>query len=200
MRRLVILGLLPSVLAGALLSGCARDPYVTNAAETRSGNWRIARQFDRVSGTDLPSATVHAEASNSNVDYPRMSSLQLSCFEKQPLVRFAFDFKIGSNPNSELGYRFDDKPGVENVPVRVLAGRQMIVIEEPQAVATFAAGLAGARKLYMRIRSLTSGRTSAEYTLDGSDAALQAAFAGCPVTPPPAGLPARPKGTGRAAT
>ena len=150
-----------------------------------------------MTGADLPSATVYADASNSNVDYPRMSSLQLTCFDRRPMIRFAFDFKIGSNPNSELGYRFDDKPGVESVPSRILAGRQMIVIEEPRAVAAFAADLAGARKLYMRVRSMTSGRTSAEYELEGAAAALTAAFGACPAAPPAATDPARPQGNAR---
>lgn len=168
------------------LGACARDPYVTSDGETKAGHWRISHQVDRVTGAELPSAVVFADASNSNVDFPRVSSFQLTCFDKQPLARFAFDFKIGSDRNSVLGYRFDDKPGHENVESRVLFGNQMIVIEDKAALAEFLGELAGASKLYMRVRSMTAGRTAAEYPLEGSATALQAAFANCPLptTPP----------------
>ena len=58
------------------------------------------------------------------------------------------------------------------------------VIEEKAAVAQFIDDLAGASVLYIRIRSLNAGRTTAEFRLDGSAAAVQAAFASCPVTGP----------------
>ena len=43
----------------------------------------------------------------------RTDLIGLLCFEDRPMVRFAFDFKVGSNRNSTLGYRFDEKPGHE---------------------------------------------------------------------------------------
>ena len=179
------IAILMLALAGTLPGGCARDAFVETSAHTSQGSWRIARQFDRVTGADLASATTFAEASNTNVAMPRMSSLQLTCFERRPLIRFAFDFKIGSNTSTELGYRFDDKPGVDSTPAHVLDGRQIIVIEEPMAVAAFVRDLKDARKLYVRIRAISLGRTSVEYDLEGSPAALQAGFAACPVAAPP---------------
>jgi hypothetical protein len=180
-----LIAILMLAWATTLLTGCARDAFVETSAHTSQGSWRIARQFDRVTSADLASATTFAEASNTNVVIPKMSSLQLTCFERRPLIRFAFDFKIGSNNNTELGYRFDDKPGVESTPARVLDGRQIIVIEEPFAVAGFVRDLKDARKLYVRIRAISLGRTSVEYDLEGSAAALQAGFAACPVATPP---------------
>jgi hypothetical protein len=67
---------------------------------------------------------------------------------------------------------------------RVLPGRQVIVIEDRAAVADFIRDLNGSRVLYVRIRSLNAGRTTAEFNLDGAAAAVQAAFVGCPLTPP----------------
>jgi hypothetical protein len=96
-------------------------------------------------------------------------------------VRFAFEFKIGSDKNTFMGYRFDDKPGRDNAESRVLYGEQMIVLEERAAVAQFVADMAGSSSLYVRIRSLTNGRTTAEFKLDGPDAAVQAAYADCPI-------------------
>lgn len=171
------------VLAALMLGGCGtlRDPYVTSAGDTTSGNWKIAHQPDKITGEDLPSATVRAMASNTYAANARGSLLQMTCFDKQPVVRFAFEFKIGSDKNTILGYRFDDKPGHDSVAARVLTGDTSIVIDNPAAVAQFIGDLAGSHKLYVRIRSLTIGRTTAEYPIEGADAAVQAAFAGCPV-------------------
>jgi ureidoglycolate hydrolase len=167
------------------LGGCTRDPYVTNDDETRSGEWHIAHQIDRVIGAELPSATVFAGASNSNELFQTPSSLAISCLDRHPVVRFAFSFKIGTTQNVALGYRFDDKPGHENVPARIASGRQVIVLEDKATVAQFVSELKGSSKLYMRMRSLTAGRTSVEYPVEGSEAAILAAFAGCAMPPLP---------------
>ena len=44
--------------------------------------------------------------------------------------------------------------------------------------------LASSNVLYLRIRSLNSGRTTAEFRVAGAGAAVQAAFADCLVAPP----------------
>lgn len=165
------------------LSGCSnRDPYVTSVGDTASGSWKIAHQADKVTGTELPSATVRAMASNTYAANASGSLLQITCFDKKPLIRFAFEFKIGSDKNTILGYRFDDRPGRDSIESRVLTGENAIVIDNKAAVTQFINDLTGASKLYLRIRSLTLGRTTAEYPLDGSAAAVQAAFAGCPLS------------------
>ena len=175
------------VMVFAVLSGgCARDPYVGGAGETRSAGWYIAHQVDRVTGAELPSSAVFAYASNSYVDFPKVSQFQLTCFDGRPLVKFSFAFKIGNDRESVFGYRFDDRPGHANVDARVIKDRQIIVIEEPAALATFLSELPGSRRLYIRIRSLLAGRTAAEYSLEGSEAAIKAAFANCPMPALPA--------------
>jgi hypothetical protein len=178
-------GFVGMIVAGLALGGCVRDPYVTDDGETRSGEWWIAHQIDRVTGAELPSATVYEYASNSNEDFPKPSSFQLTCLDKKPVVRFAFAFKVGNDRATVLGYRFDDKVGHENVESRVLLGKQQIVIEDKSALAQFMSELPGASKLYVRLRSMIGGRTAVEYTLDGSTAAIQAAFANCPMPPTP---------------
>jgi hypothetical protein len=109
-------------VAGLILGGCARDPFVTERDETYAGEWLIPHQIDRITGAELPSAYVFAEASNSNVDFPRVSSLLLTCIDGAPSIRFAFDFKIGSNRNTVLGYRFDGKPGHATTSARGWSG------------------------------------------------------------------------------
>jgi hypothetical protein len=169
------------IILAALLGGCVRDPYVGGEGETRSGEWYIAHQIDRITGAELPSAAVFGYGSNSYVDFPKISNFQLTCFDGRPLVRFSFAFKIGNDRESVFGYRFDDQPGHANVDARVIKDPRMVVIEEPAAVATFLSELPGSSRLYIRIRSLIAGRTSAEYPLEGSEAAIKAAFENCPI-------------------
>lgn len=174
------------VAAGLALCGCVRDPFVTGQDETRSRDWWIAHQFDRVSGAELPSAFVYAEASNSNVEYPRVSSLLLTCLErKEPLIRFAFDFRIGTRSNTVLGYRFDDLPGHEGVAVRILRNNKVVVIEDREVIATFVAELEKAQTLYVRMRSIDGGRTTVEYPVSGAWTAIRAAFTNCDMPAPP---------------
>jgi hypothetical protein len=174
------------VVVTLLLGGCnISDPYVRSAGQVPSGNWRVDRQTDRITGRAVSSAQLMTRnSSHSGIDYAQPAAMQLTCFEGHPIVRISFDFKIGSDKNTILGYRFDEKPGRDNVESRVLLGYQHIVIEEKAAVAQFIDDLAGSSVLYIRIRSLNAGRTTAEFRLDGSAAAVQAAYSDCPVTGP----------------
>ena len=176
-----------AALLALTLGGClARDPYVTTANEVTSGAWRISRQPDRITGTTLPSASIATMASNAHSENPKPAHMQLTCFDGKPLVRFAFEFKVGSDVNSFLGYRFDDKPGRDSIPgARFLQEHRTVVIEDTADVAQFVGDMRGSRVLFIRIRSISDGRTTAEFKLDGSEAALQAAFADCPMTVPP---------------
>lgn len=178
---------LSCALTALALSGCfGRDPYVTSANETKVGAWQISRQPDRITGAPLPSAGITAMASNTYSDVPKPGHMQLTCFDRKPLVRFAFEFKIGSDVNTTIGYRFDDKPGRDGIPgARFLQEHRTVVIEEPADVAQFVSDMRGSRVLYVRIRSITEGRTTAEFKLDGSEQALEAAFAGCPMASSP---------------
>jgi hypothetical protein len=172
-------GLVAVLVLGACVT---RDPAVSTSNATPSGNWKIERQIDRITGAPLPSAQLMTRtSSNSGAPSQRPAGLQLTCFETRPLVRMSFEFKIGSDANTVLGYRFDEKPGRDNVAARILPGYQVIVIEDRAAVTDFINDLNGARQLYVRIRSLNAGRTTAEFDLDGSATAVQAAFAGCPL-------------------
>ena len=178
MRHAALIGLIVPVCVA--LCGCTRDQFVTEQGETHIHEWWIPHQIDRVTAAALPSAYVYAEASNSNVEYPRVSSLLLTCMPgNRPLIRFAFDFKIGSHLNTTLGYRFDDLPGHEIVPTRVVRGNQIIVIEEPDAIALFVSELEKAETLYVRIRSINGGRTTVKYPVQGAWHAVRAAFANC---------------------
>ena len=180
-------------LAAALLvAGCV-DALVTTSATVPSGNWQIERQLDRVTGEPLASAFVMTSAaSNSQADFAKPAMLQLMCFKDQPIVRFAFEFKVGANKNADLGYRFDDKPGHEP-RVRFVQDFRVVVIEDQAEVAKFVQELATSNSLYVRVRSLHAGRSAAEFKVDGAAAAVEAALAGCPVKAQPAPTKPPPK-------
>lgn len=169
------------VLALALpLSGCvtARDPAVTPAVAKSSGNWRVERQTDRVTGAPMPNAYLTARSSHTREPYPRGVVLQLTCFKEQPLVRFAFDVRVGSTRNSEFSYRFDAKPG-RTADVRVLQDYKTVVIEDGAEVTRVLDQMTKSETLYILIRSLNAGRTSAEFRVEGAEAAIDEALANC---------------------
>ena len=175
------------VMIALMLGACAgRDAFVSNSAErTTAGNWSIEKVTDRVTGAPVASALLKTTASNSTVTTAQPAMMQLTCFDKTPLVRFSFDFNVGSDKNSILGYRFDEKPGCDNVESRILIGYTVMVIEDPAEVFRFVQDLATSNNLVVRIRSLNAGRTVADFKLDGAQAAIEAGFAGCPVVEPP---------------
>src|SRR3954471_22189904 len=174
------------VVVALWLRACpARDPYVSNSNTTSSGEWKIEKQPDRITGSAIASALLWTKnSSHSGVDYAQPAMLQLTCFERNPTIRFSFEFKIGSDKNSALGYRFDDKPGRDDVESRILLGYNVMVIEDKIAVAQFIDELVSSNLLYLRIRSLNAGRTTAEFRVAGAAAAVQAALAECPVAAP----------------
>lgn len=73
---------------------------------------------------------------------------------------------------------------IDNAAACFLQEHRTVVIEDRAEIACFTAELADARNLLIRIRSLSSGRTTAEFKVEGAGAAIEAAFAGCPVAPP----------------
>jgi hypothetical protein len=185
-RASVIAGL----IAAAALAACARDPIVSTSNTISAGNWQVERQTDRVTGKPVASAFVMTRnGSHTGEAFTKPAGLSIGCFKDLPLVKFAFEFKIGTTLNAELGYRFDDRPGHE-IEARVLADHSVIVIEPPEDVRPFLAELATSKVLYVRIRSLNSGRTAAEFQVDGGEEAMAAALASCPLPPPAPPAPA----------
>jgi hypothetical protein len=173
------------VIAVLSVGACAgRDPDIYTPRVQSSGHWRIERQIDRVTGEPVPNAAVLTDkSSNSAVTFRRPAQLSISCFKGEPIVRFAFDFRIGSTRNSVLGYRFDDKPGHE-IEARFLQDYKTVVIEEEADVALFMNELATSKTLYVRIRSLNAGRTAVDFPVDGAPAAIEAISERCPIAQP----------------
>lgn len=165
----------------AALAGCMRDPYVGGGLARISGNWQIERAEDRVAGRPVSSAYVFTRrSSHTNASYPLSASMQLTCFKKQPIVKFEFQTRVGSNRTSALGYRFDDRPGRE-IEARFLQDYRTVLIEDRAEVARFVNELAASESVYIRIDSLNAGRTAAEFQLHGAARAIHSAFADCPI-------------------
>lgn len=184
-----VLRVVLAIIAALSLGACALDPLTSPLTPvTTSGSWKIEKAEDRVTGGPIASAmVVTRKSSNTGTLFSHNASMQLACFIDRPVVTFSFDFKIGTNLNSFLGYRFDEKPGHE-IGARFVQGASTVVIEDRDEVAQFVSELATSRVLYVRLRSYNGGRTAAEFPVDGAPAAIQAAFAHCPVKPaaPPA--------------
>jgi len=78
-----------------------------------------------------------------------------------------FAFQIGSKADSEILYRFDEKP-MQPVDARILRGLKIFVIEDKAEMNQFLDGLATANLLYVVVSSLAKGRTSAEFHVTGA--------------------------------
>jgi len=167
-----------AVVSCVLGSCAARDPVVSSSDVTTAGNWRIERAVDRITGAPISSALLGAASSHSAEPFPKRVLMQLACFNKVPVVRFGFEVKVGTSRNAELGYRFDEKPGHE-IKAHFVNDDKAAVIEGPTEVSQFVSEMASSNQLYLRIRSLSFGRTATEFHLDGAPAAIAAGFAGC---------------------
>ncbi|MGD9924419.1 MAG: hypothetical protein AB7V13_23695 [Pseudorhodoplanes sp.] len=169
-------------LIGAVsLTGC-----VTTATPD-AGAWKIERGHDRI--VDRPAATAQLTAPSRNerqqqLRYPQVqlqiASLQLGCFDNAPVVRLAFNHRVGSNRTSTLSYRFDDNPG-RDVPARFLQTYATVLIEDPAEVARFVDQLRVSNALYVRIMSHIAGTSTVEFSLKGAPMAIDAAYQACPI-------------------
>lgn len=172
------------------LCACTRDPYVGDyfgrSPARWVGHWRVATLTDRVTGLPFSAAVLGTRSSsNSEVTFPQTATMEVACFRDNPLVRFAFNFKIGTTKNAEFAYRFDDKLG-RVVPARITLDHIYMVIEDDTAARQFIDEMTKSQSLYMHIRTINAGRTSAEFELEGAKAAVDAALAGCPLKRPAA--------------
>ena len=174
-------------IAGAslLLAGCTHDDFIDATTPVRSGEWRIEKRIDRVTGAPLSSSIVMTNrVSHSGVAFAQPARLQLACFKEHAAAIIGFAFKIGSTRNAEVAYRFDDKLGHEP-RARIVNDYLTVLIDDPNEVKQFTEEIVASNVLYLRIRSLTAaGRTSAEFNVAAAPAATAAAYASCPLTGP----------------
>jgi hypothetical protein len=169
------------------LGACTRDPYVGTyfggGPAKWAGKWRVATLTDRVTAAPFAAAVLDTRnSSNSEVTFPQPATMEVACFRNKPIIRFAFAFKIGTTRNAEFAYRFDDKPG-RVADARITLDHTFLVVEDEGAVRLFINEMTGSQTLYMHVRTINAGRSSAEFELEGARIAVDAALAGCPVKP-----------------
>jgi hypothetical protein len=174
-RAVVVRAVWPAFAALALCA-CAT---AEKPGDPAAGNWTIQQTVDRINDATSPRVFLASTASNNRRGPVGPTIVQLMCFDKAPIVRFAFEAKVGVNNTLVLEYRFDQNPG-RKATARVLSDHQTVVIEDKAAVAQFLQELTRSNVLYVRITSLTAGTTEAEYRLAGAPVAIETAYAGCP--------------------
>jgi hypothetical protein len=147
-----------------------------------AGAWKIDPRYDRISGATEATARLTQQIVDPRTLVSHAAILQLACFKGGPVVRFAFDFNIGSANSTTLSYRFDDKPGHPNVKAKLNGrGIKVLLIDDRAAVAQFVDELATSSILYLRVVSLTAGRTNLNFRVSGAPAAIEASYATCPI-------------------
>ncbi len=157
-----------------------RGPVVPAAAAAFSGDWQITAKTDSVTGRKVANILLQSsKTAHDGLYFAPKAVMQLGCLKGQPLIHLMFGFQIGSKADSEISYRFDDKPPRE-VDARILPGLKIAVIEDHAEVAQFFAELATANALYIVVSSLAKGRTSAEFHVSDAEPALDLISAVCP--------------------
>jgi hypothetical protein len=176
---------LPLVLGACVTEGAPRDPA--------DGNWIIDRRVDRITGEPGPKVYVEAHGIVGRNSRTGTGIVQLMCFRGGPIVRFANDFRVGSNTTGGLVYRFDQKPP-HTPKVKFLTDFKTVVIEDKAEVAHFVGDLETSSALLMRITSLAEGDTEYQYRVTGGAHAVEEAFAACPLKRTAAREPVRGMG------
>jgi hypothetical protein len=170
-----------AVSLAACAAGGEIPADVTSAtSQVSAGNWKIDRRSDRVSGAPLATASLSLSKINFVTGKIDEGELQLLCFKSQPVIRVAFNFKVGSNRSASIAYRFDQNKA-RDAAARFLPDFRTIVIDEPAEVARFVEDIRTAEMLFVRIDSLIVGRTNIQLRVHGAPAAVEAAFADCPL-------------------
>ena len=140
----------------------------SNLLAESSGDWQITAKVDEVAKTKVFNVKLEARTTaHDGLFLPPDALLQLVCLKGQPLIHVMFAFQIGSKADSEILYRFDEKP-MQPVEARILRGLKIFVIEKKTEVEQFLGGLATANALYIQISSLDKGGTSAEFRVAGA--------------------------------
>lgn len=155
-----------------------------------AGEWKVEQRADRVADQPMQSAVLvtksrNEKAAKQNPAPKQDASLQLLCFDGEPVVRFYFSHEIGSDRNSRLTYKFDNKPAARP-NARILQDFQTVMLEDRKDVSLFTAGLRDARRLDITVSALANGQTLAEFNVEGAAVAIDASYKTCPLPAAPA--------------
>jgi hypothetical protein len=175
-------GLVIALVVAATAVACvAQDrSYVRARPSETSGAWRVEHRVDRITARPAPIASVVAMVTNSKNAAIHPATLELTCFESRPIVRLAYDLRVGADRSSTLAYRVDDRPGGE-IEATFLPDQRTVVIDEPTAVTRFVADLSAGTLLLLRAASLFAGNTVAEFRIAGAATAIAPVLEACPL-------------------
>jgi hypothetical protein len=180
------------------LSACAGGNFETTVPG--AGEWKFGQRADRVADQPVQSAGLttksrNAKSERNNPALPHVASLQLLCFDGEPVVRLYFSHEVGSNRNTRLTYKFDNTPATKT-DARILQDFQTVMLEDKKDVVTFVNGLRDAKRLDITVSGLVAGNTIAEFNVEGAPAAIDASYKSCPLpaAPPPRTPVRRAKG------
>src|SRR4051794_36733560 len=81
-----LLAFFPATLLGACVT-----------SNNSANNWTVERRVDRMTDTTSPRVYVASTANNNRRGAAGPTIVQLMCFDKQPVVRLAFETRIGIN-------------------------------------------------------------------------------------------------------
>lgn len=173
--RTGVLALLGLWLLGACASEVARAPEKPD-----TGKWQFEQRNDPVSGTQVVTAWLSISRYNFLSATSYEGELQLMCFKNRPVIRLAFNLKVGSDRTAALAYRFDENPG-RYIKAKFFSREKLIAIDDMTEVADFADQLHSAQNLFLRVARLKAGTFTAKFPVHGASHAMEAAFANCPV-------------------
>lgn len=170
------------IVAGAV-GGCMTASGGPNAGATAppTGAWKVNRRADPVTGSAVDAWVASTRVSSRTKLFPDPAGVQFLCYKSEPMVRLRFAEKVGANRSTSFAYRVDDA-SARAPSVRILQDHRTIVIEDRQDVATFVKDVSAAAALHVSVESLTVvGKTTATFPVGGAPAAIEAAFADCPL-------------------
>jgi hypothetical protein len=179
----LVLTLALGLALGLVLGGCAGDAARVAAPDKPdTGKWKFERRNDPVSRTQVTTAWLSIGKYDFLSGRTFAGEVQLMCFKRQPVVRFAFNVKIGTDKTATIAYRFDENPG-HDVRAKFFARPKMIIVDNKAEVVQFVTELATSKSLYLRVSTLTVGNIAAKFPVHGAQHAIEAAFAECPLAP-----------------
>jgi hypothetical protein len=125
-----------------------------------------------------PVAILLGRAETTQTLLPRKAVLRVSCNRRPFFVRVSYDVGLKTGPIA-VAYRFNAKAGHQG-EVRVRGSqRNMLVIDDPSAVAEFQAGLRSSNSLKVRASRLPFEMHDAYFQWDPGDKVLNEVLDGC---------------------
>lgn len=176
-------GCFAALLWPLLLGACAGDSVHTAAPNKPNTSQRKFEQRP-VSGSQVTTAWLSIRRYNFLSTTFYEGELQFLCFKTRPVIRLAFNLRVGSDKTAALACRFDQNPE-RYAKAKFFAQEKFIVIDDGKEVADFSNQLQSAQSLFLRVTRLRGGSFTAKFPVHGAQHAIDTAFAECPIAHKP---------------